>query len=119
MPKPSEVGKIKRLKFIAQKTEDGAVKGKIRFYCETLEVSWQAFYDYLKKRDKLWKTTELAENILKIIAEDECNDAYGRGHIHAALKLKYPNENIPSEHTVYHIMERIVVVHAPAENRMG
>ena len=40
---PSEVGKIKQLKFIAQKTKDGVVKGKISFYCETLKVSRQAF----------------------------------------------------------------------------
>jgi len=50
---PSEIGKIERLKFIAIKTEDGAIKGKISFYCEALEVSRQAFYDYLKNRDKV------------------------------------------------------------------
>lgn len=31
--------------------------------------------------------------------------------MHAALKLKYPDEEIPSERTIYHIMERIGVNH--------
>ncbi len=91
-----EIGKIERLKFVAIKTEDGAVKGKISFYCKALEVSRQAFYDYLKNRDKPWKHEVLADKISKIIAEDECNDTYGRGRMHAALKLKDPNENIGS-----------------------
>ncbi len=76
-----------------------------------MEVSRQAFYDYLKNRDKPWKNAELADKIREIIAEDECNDTYGRGCMHAALKLKYPNENIPSERTVYRIMEQIGADH--------
>ena len=27
--------------------------------------------------------------------------------MHAVLKLKYPEEQIPSERTIYHVMERI------------
>ena len=51
------------MKFIAIKTKDGAIKVKIRFYCEELEVSRQAFRDYLTNRDKPWKYEHLAELI--------------------------------------------------------
>ena len=107
------------MKFIAIKTEDGMIKGKIRFYCEALEVSRQAFRNYLANRNKPWKYEHLAELIREVIAEDECNDTYGRGHMHAVLKLKYPDENIPSERTVYRVMERIGVNHSPRRKPNG
>ena len=47
---PSEVRKEQRLKYIAYRTDDGKNAGKIRFYCKALEVSRQAFYDYLKRK---------------------------------------------------------------------
>lgn len=99
------------MKFIAQKTEDGVVKGKISFYCEALQVSRQAFYDYLNNKNKPWKYEHLAQLIKNILSEDECNDTYGRGRIHAALKVQYPDEKIPSERTLYRIMERIGADH--------
>lgn len=99
------------MKFIAQKTEDGTVKGKISFYCSALKVSRQAFYDYLENRNKPWKYERLSKLIGSVIAENECNDTYGRGRMCAALKLSYPNESIPSERTVYRIMERIGADH--------
>ena len=37
--------------FIAIKTDDGRIKGKISFYCKTLQVSRQAFNKYLKTKD--------------------------------------------------------------------
>lgn len=46
-----------------------------------------------------------------MIAEYKCNDTYGRRRIHEALKVKYPNENIPSERTVYRVMEHIGAAH--------
>ena len=100
------------MKFIARKTEGGAVKGKISFYCKALKVSRQGFYDYLRNKDKPWKYEHLAQLIKNILAEDECNDTYGRGRMHAALKLKYPDEGIPSERTVYRVMETIGVDHS-------
>ena len=93
------------MKFIAKKTEDGAVKGKISFYCKALKVSRQAFYDYLRNKNRPWKYEHLALLIKNVIKEDECNDTYGRGRMHTALKLKYPDEEIPSERTVYRVME--------------
>lgn len=99
------------MKFIAQKTEDGSVKGKISFYCKAMEVSRQAFYDHLENRDKPWKHKRLAGLMKELIAEDECNDTYGRERMHMALKLKYPDENIPSESTVYRVMKSIGADH--------
>ena len=87
------------------------MKGKISFYCEALKVSRQTFYDYLANKNKPWKYEHLAQLIKNILAEDECNDTYGRGRMHAALKLKYPDEEIPSERTIYRIMERIGAYH--------
>ncbi len=95
------------------------VKGKISFYCEALKVSRQAFYDYLGNRNKPWKHKRLAELISGIIAEDECNDTYGRGRMYAALKLKYPNETIPSERTVYRVMEIIGANHPKCRKPNG
>lgn len=46
-----------------------------------------------------------------MIAEDECNDTYGRKRMHSALKLKYPDEKIPSERTVYRVMEQLGANH--------
>ena len=62
--------------FIAIKTEDGEIKGKISFYCRLLKVSRQAFRNYLKNKDADWKYQPLADAIMDICAEDECNDTY-------------------------------------------
>lgn len=43
------------MKFIALKTENGRITGRIAFYCKALEVSRQGFYEYLKNKDKSWK----------------------------------------------------------------
>ena len=60
------------------KLSDGKIKGRISFYCNILEVSRQAFYDYLDRKDKPWKYASLVEEMLKILGEDEYNDCYGR-----------------------------------------
>ena len=39
------------MKFIAIKTEDGVIKGKLSFYCRMLGVSRQGFYKYLAIKD--------------------------------------------------------------------
>ena len=52
---PSEIGKEQRLMYIAIRTDDGRNIGKISFYCNTLQVSRQAFYDYLERKGKPWK----------------------------------------------------------------
>ena len=63
--------------FIAIKTEDGAIKGKLSFYCRMLGVSRQGFYKYLAHKDRPWKYQDLADAIRAINTEDEYNDTYG------------------------------------------
>ena len=64
--------------FIAIKTEDGAIKGKLSFYCQMLGVSRQGFYKYLANKDRPWKYQDLADAIRASHTEDEYNDTYGR-----------------------------------------
>ena len=66
------------MKFIAIKTDDGTIKGKLAFYCRMLHVSRQGFYKYLSVKDRPWKYQTLADTMLEIHAEDVCNDTYGR-----------------------------------------
>ena len=107
------------MRFIDIKTDGGRIKGKIAFYCEVLQVSRQGFYWFLKHRDDPWKYEGVAEKMRAIIAEDECNDTYGRSRMHDALKQKYPDEDIPSERTVYRIMEAIGISHRPKRKPNG
>lgn len=107
------------MRFIAQKTDDGTVKGKIAFYCHALGVTRQGFYWYLKHRDDPWKYAEIAEIMRGIVAEDECNDTYGRCRMYQALKLKFLDEKIPAERTVYRIMQETGLVHRPKRKPNG
>lgn len=107
------------MRFIDRKTDGGTIKGKIAFYCDVLDVTRQGFYWYLKHRDDPWKYEDIAEKMRVIVEEDECNDTYGRCRMNQALKLKYPNEDVPSERTVYRIMERIGLSHRPNRKPHG
>ena len=108
------------MKFIAIKTEDGQIKGKLAFYCRMLHVSRQGFYNYLVNRDKPWKYQDLADAMREINAEDTCNDTYGRIRIYQALQLKQPEGvHIPSERTVYRVMEEIGLSHRPKRKPNG
>ena len=95
------------------------IKGKIAFYCDVLDVTRQGFYWYLKHRNDPWKYEDIAEKMRVIVEEDECNDTYGRCRMNQALKLKYPNEDVPSERTVSRIMERIGLSHRPNRKPHG
>ena len=57
------------MKFIAIKTDNGTIKGKLAFYCRMLHVSRQGFYKYLSVKDRLF-TSEIfsmtAKNIVLI-----------------------------------------------------
>ena len=53
-----------------------------------MDVSRQAFYDYLIRKNKPWKYEKLAEEMIKIHNEDEYNDCYGRERMYIALKTK-------------------------------
>ena len=106
--------------FIAIKTDDGRIKGKISFYCKVLHVSRQAFNKYLKSKDTPWKYQALADAMLDICSEDECNDTYGRIRMYQALQLKQPEGvHIPGERTVYRVMEEIGLNHKPKRKPNG
>ncbi len=45
--------------FLALKTEDGRITGKISSYCRMLGVSRQGFYKYLANKDRPWKYQDL------------------------------------------------------------
>lgn len=79
------------MKFIAIKTDDDTIKGKLAFYCRMLHVSRQGFYKYLSVKDRPWKYQTLADTMLEIHAEDVCNDTYGRVRMFQALTLKQPD----------------------------
>ncbi len=54
------------------------------------------------------------------LAEDECNDTYGRTRMYQALLLKQPKGiHIPIERTVYCIMEEIWLSHRPKRRPNG
>ena len=80
--------------FLALKTEDGRITGKISFYCRMLGVSRQGFYKYLANKDRPWK--------------------------YQALLLKQPEGvHIPSERTVYRVMDQIGLSHRPKRKPNG
>ena len=102
------------MKFIAIKTEDGRITGKISFYCRALDVTRQAFYDYLYRKNMPWKYEPLAEEMMKIHNEDKCNDTYGRERMYLALLLKKEAGEIAvyisSEGTVRKVMDQIRLI---------
>ena len=108
------------MRFIALKTNDGKIKGKISLYCRILDVSRQGFHSYLVNKDKPWKYEVLANEMRKINSEDECNDTYGRIRMYQALILKnLDNVYVPCERTVYRIMEEIGLSHKPKRKPNG
>ena len=108
------------MKLIALKTKDGEETGKIAFYCRVLHVSRRGFYQYLAKKDRPWKYQSLAHAMLEILSEDECNDTYRRIRMYQALNLKQlENVKIPSERTIYRIMEKMGISHQPRRKPNG
>ena len=106
--------------FLATKTDDGRIKGRISFYCRVLHVSGQAFHKYLKIKDAPWKYRTPADAMPEIRKEDECNDTYGRIRMFRALHLKQPEGvQIPGERTVYRVMEEIGLNHKPRRKPNG
>ena len=56
----------------------------------------------------------------EILTEDDCNDTYGRICMYQALTLKQPeNVDIPSERTIYCIMEESGISHHPRHKPNG
>ena len=77
------------MKFLALKTEDGRIKGKIALYCRVLDVSRQGFYQYLATKDRPWKYQKLAEAMNEISTEDEYNDTsvHARKYHYIGVKI--------------------------------
>ena len=100
------------------------IAGKIRFYCKAMQVSRQAFYGYLERKDTPWKYQPLAAAMLKIHDEDEENADYGRVRMYQALRYqkeigKLDGIKIPCEATVRCVMERINLIHRPKRKPNG
>ena len=88
--------------------------------CRMLKVTRQGFYKYLANKDRPWKYQQLADAMRTVVSEDECNDTYGRIRMYQALLLKQPEGvRIPSERTVYRIMEEIGLSHRPKHRPNG
>lgn len=108
------------MKLIAKKMEDGRNQGNLSFYCRVLKVSRQGFYKYQKLKNKPWKYQELADAMIAISKEDLCNDTYGRVRMLQALKIRQLEGcKIPSERTIYRIMEKIGFNHSPKRKPNG
>ena len=77
-------------------------------------MSRQGFYKYLARRNRPWKYCKLALAMQEICTEDPYNDTYGRTRMYQALLLKQPQGvQIPSERTVYRVMEALGLSHRP------
>ncbi len=106
--------------FIAIKTKDGVIKGRISFFCRMLKVTRQGFYKYLADKERPWKHQNLADAMRQIMEEGECNDTYGQTRMYQALLLKRPEGiHIPGERTVYHIMKEIGISRRPKRRPNG
>ena len=108
------------MRFLAQKMSGGGEKGKLSMYCRVLEVSRQGYYRYLARQNRPWRYQGLAAAIQEIYEEDLCNDTYGRRRMYQALELKQPKGvEIPSERTVYRVMEQLGLDHPPRRKPNG
>lgn len=68
-----------------------------------LKNSRQAFNNYLKTNDHLWKYQTLDDVMFGICYEDKCNNTHGRIRMCQALQLKQQaGVRIPDDRTVYH-----------------
>jgi putative transposase len=86
------------------------------FMSMLLGVTSQGYYNYLKSINKPYKYKFLLDEMIKIIAEDECNDSYGSVRMWEALNLKKSEQStefpeVPSERTVYRIMKQNSLIH--------
>ena len=85
-----------------------------------MNVTRQAYYDYLERKKEPWKYQLLADEMIKIHNEDKCNDSYGRKRMYMALLQKKDSGEIdieiPCESTVRKVMEQIGLIHKPRRN---
>ena len=108
------------MKYIDLLTEGGVLTGEISFYCRMLHISRQGFYKYLGCKGRPWKYEPLANAMMDILTEDECNDTYGRERMYDALiQARSEGVKIPSEPTVYRIMGILGISHTPKRKPNG
>ena len=112
------------MRFIAQKLSGGRNPRKLALYCRVLHVSRQGFYDYVERLDRPWKYERIAEEMRAILAEDKENDTYGRKRMYEALRYRNPEGEegsipLPSERTVYRIMQQLGISHRPRRKPNG
>ena len=108
------------MKYIDLLTEGGVLTGEISFYCRMLHISRQGFYKYLGCKGRPWKYEPLANAMMDILTEDECNDTYGRERMYDALiQARSEGVKIPSERTVYRIMGILGISHTPKRKPNG
>ena len=99
------------------KTDDGKSTGKIAFYCKMLHVSRQAFYKYLQAQQRPPGNIRVLQKLYWTFYQ---NDTYGRKQMYRELCLKQPEGvYIPSERTVYRVMEELGIVHMPKRKPNG
>ena len=77
-----------------------------------LGISRQGVYKYPANKDRPWKYRDIADAMKEIISEDEFNNTYERIQMYQALLLKQlEGVPIPSEWTIYQVMELIGLNH--------
>ena len=66
------------------------------------------------------EVSALADAMMEILEEDDCNDTYGRIRMYQALMLRQPeNVDIPSGRTIYRVMEDIGISRHPRRRPNG
>lgn len=100
--------------------ELGVPEGTIHTWLKVATESAMSLLEELAMLRKKVKDQDLADAMREINAEDTCNDTYGRIRMYQALQLKYPKGvHIPSERTVYRVMEEIGLSHRPKRKPNG
>ena len=101
------------------KIRGGINKRKISKYCKWLDVSTEAFYKHINRKEKVDKYIELKNMILHILKLSEFNDKYGKVRMTAALKLEFPDYKFPSISTIYRVMKEMKIQHRPKKGPKG
>ena len=78
------------MKFIALKTKRRQLQRKYYLLLQGSPCQQTGYYQYLVMKDRPWKYQSLADAMKDILAEDICNDTYGRTRMYQALTMKQP-----------------------------
>lgn len=115
-----ETCKRQGMMFSAIKTGDGAIKGKISFYCRIRKVSQQEFYKYPAGWGHPWKYQDPAGVMRATASEGKYNGTCGRICMYQVLLLKQPGDiHIPGRRTVCRAIEETGLSHRPKRSPNG